>query len=328
MATPGLFFCHPTVEIALRRRYDPGMELTLVVLAAGIGSRYGGLKQLEPVGPSGEALLDYGIYDAARAGFERVVLVIRAELEAAFRERLAARFPHAPSFEFAHQELNDLPPGFSVPEDRGKPWGTGHATLAARSAVSGPFVVMNADDFYGASAFASLAEHLRAGAGSDAPESAAAGYRLRDTLSAHGGVSRAVCEVDSAGYLVGVSELKNIREADGVLVGFTVRGERRELTGDETVSMNLWAATLAAFPLLEREFARFLAAHGADPDAEFYLSNTVNDLIATGEVRVLVIPTTGRWLGVTHREDKPYVEARLRELVAAGHYPEDLATGS
>ncbi len=304
------------------------MELTLIVLAAGIGSRYGGLKQLEPVGPSGEALLDYGIYDAARAGFERIVLVIRPELEAAFRERLAGRFADSPSFEFAHQELNDLPPGFSVPEARSKPWGTGHAVLAARSAVSDPFVVMNADDFYGATAYAVLARHLLTVAGSGAAEFAAAGYTLRDTLSPHGGVSRAVCEVDGDGYLARVTELKNIGEAAGVLSGVTVAGERRELTGDETVSMNLWAATPAAFPPLEREFARFLGEHGHDPDAEFYLSNSVNDLIAAGELRVRVIPTPGPWLGVTHREDKPYVEALLRELVAAGHYPEELATGA
>jgi hypothetical protein len=303
------------------------MQLTLVVLAAGIGSRYGGLKQLEPVGPSGETLLDYGVYDAVRAGFDRVVLVIRPELEAAFRERLTMRFAGSPAFEFAHQELSDLPVGFSVPEGRRKPWGTGHAVLAARSVAADPFVVMNADDFYGASAFASLADHLRGGAGRGAAEFAAAGYTLRDTLSPHGGVSRAVCELDGDGYLVRVIELRNIAETAGVLSGVSVEGESRDLTGDETVSMNLWAATPAAFPLLEREFARFLGGQGGDPDAEFYLSNSVGDLIASGELRVRVIPTPGPWLGVTHREDKPYVEARLRELVAAGHYPEDLAAG-
>lgn len=316
------------MEFSDWRRYDRGMELTLIVLAAGIGSRYGGLKQLEPVGPSGEALLDYGVYDAARAGFKRVVLVIRPELENAFRERLMGRFGASPSFEFAYQELGDLPPGFSAPEDRVKPWGTGHAVLAARSAATGPFVVMNADDFYGATAYDVLARHLLGSADSGALEFAAAGYTLRDTLSPHGGVSRAVCEVDGDGYLARVSEMKNIREVDGALIGVTVAGERRDLTGDETVSMNLWAATPAAFPLLEREFARFLGEHGGDPEAEFYLSNSVNDLIAAGELRVRVIPTPGPWLGVTHRQDRPYVEARLRELVAAGHYPEDLGTGA
>ncbi len=303
------------------------MQLTLIVLAAGIGSRYGGLKQLEPVGPGGEALLDYAIYDAARAGFERFLLVIRPELEFAFRERLAGRFRNLPSPEFAHQKLNDLPPGFSVPVGRVKPWGTGHAALAARFATLDRFVVMNADDFYGESAFTALADHLRGLADCNAPEFAAAGYTLRDTLSPHGGVSRAVCEVDGDGYLARVTELKKIGEADGLLSGVTVQGERRELTGDETVSMNLWAATAAAFPLLEREFERFLVEHGDERDAEFYLSNSVNDLIASGEMRVRVIPTPGPWLGVTHREDKPYVVAQLRELVAAGHYPEDLAMG-
>ncbi|MGD2215356.1 MAG: NTP transferase domain-containing protein [Gemmatimonadales bacterium] len=316
------------MEFSDWRRYDAGMGLTLVVLAAGIGSRYGGLKQLEPVGPSGEALLDYGIYDAVRAGFSRVVLVIRPELEDAFRERLARTFGSALSFAFAYQELAALPPGFFAPGGRSKPWGTGHATLAARAVVSGPFVVMNADDFYGASAFAHLADHLRGVAGSDTPESAAAGYTLRDTLSPHGGVSRAVCEIDDEGYLARVVELKEIGEAGGGLSGVTVEGERRDLSGDETVSMNLWAATPAAFPLLEREFTRFLGEHGDDPDAEFYLSNSVNDLIASGELRVRVIPTSGPWLGVTHREDRPYVEARLRELVVAGHYPRDLAAGA
>ncbi|UCC72534.1 MAG: NTP transferase domain-containing protein [Gemmatimonadota bacterium] len=301
------------------------MQLTLVVLAAGIGSRYGGLKQLEPVGPGGETLLDYGIYDALRAGYSGVVLVIRRELEAVFRERLERRFGGSSSLAFAYQETDDVPPGLTVPAGRRKPWGTGHAVLAARSAVSGPFVVMNADDFYGATAYELLAEHLRSVAGSGAAEFAAAGYTLRDTLSPHGGVSRAVCEVDASGYLARVSEVKDIRETGGSLSGVTVDGELYDLTGDETVSMNLWAATPASFSLLEREFARFLGEHGDDRDAEFYLSNSVNDLIAAGAVRVRVIATPGPWLGVTHREDRPYVEAKLRELIDAGLYPANLS---
>jgi hypothetical protein len=302
------------------------MDLTLIVLAAGIGSRYGGLKQLEPVGPSGAALLDYGIYDAQRAGFNRVVLVIRRELERAFRERLARTFGGSLAVSLAFQDLDALPAGSAVPEGRRKPWGTGHAVWSARIEVQGPFVVMNADDFYGAQAFRLLAGHLQAVTGSEAPEFAAAGYQLPDTLSPHGGVSRAVCELDEDGYLARVTEVKDIREVGGVLSGVTVEGGRYELSGDETVSMNLWAATPAAFPLLEREFARFLSQYGDNPDAEFYLSNTVSDLIAAREIRVKVIPTPGPWLGVTFQEDRPYVETRLRELVDAGHYPEDISS--
>jgi hypothetical protein len=301
------------------------MELTLVVLAAGIGSRYGGLKQLEAVGPSGETLLDYGIYDAVRAGFSCVVLVIRRELEGEFRRHLERMVGDTVSVSFAYQELDSLPPGYSVPDDRGKPWGTGHAVLAARSAVDGPFVAMNADDFYGSSAFSSLAVHLRGTGGSDELDFAAAGYTLHDTLSTHGGVSRAVCELDEGGYLRRVTEVKNIRERDGTLSGVTVSGEPFALKGDETVSMNLWAATPAAFPMLEREFARFLDELGGDPDAEFLLSNSVSELIAAGELRVKVIPTPGPWLGVTYREDRAYVVERLSRLVEDGSYPKNLA---
>lgn len=300
------------------------MDLTLIVLAAGIGSRYGGLKQLEPVGPSGETLLDYGIYDALKAGFSRVVLVIRSELEEAFRERMQRLLGGAFELAFALQELDDLPAGHAVPESRKKPWGTGHAVLCARAVVREPFVVMNADDFYGGSAYRNLADHLRGVAGRPAREFAAAGYALRDTLSPHGGVSRAVCELDERGYLKRVTEVKDIRERDGTLSGVTVDGEVYPLRGDETVSMNLWAATPAAFPLLEREFARFLDDRGDDPDAEFFLSNTVSDLIAAAELEVKVLSTEGPWLGVTHREDRAHVVGRLMRLVEQGLYPESL----
>jgi NDP-sugar pyrophosphorylase family protein len=301
------------------------MDLTLVVLAAGLSTRYGGVKQLEAVGPSGETLLDYGIYDAVRAGFSRVVLVTRRELESGLRQHVVRVFGDALALSFAYQELDAVPEGFSVPEARRKPWGTGHAVLAAEPHVDGPFVAMNADDFYGAPAYVRLAEHLRRPAGSRELEFAAAGYTLRDTLSPFGGVSRAVCELDDAGYLRRVREIKNITEEGGVLAGVTVRGERVVLTGDEIISMNLWAATPAAFPLLRRQFVMFLAEHGADPEAEFLLSTAVNDQIEAGRVRVRVIPTPGPWLGVTYREDRVHVERVLRRLIAEGHYPESLS---
>jgi NDP-sugar pyrophosphorylase family protein len=300
------------------------MDLTLIVLAAGLGSRYGGLKQLEAVGPGGETLLDYGIYDAVRAGYSRAVLVIRPELESAFREHVERRYGDSIEIGFAIQSIDQVPEGVSVPVERRKPWGTGHAALAARSEVSEPFVVMNADDFYGRTAYEALADHLRRHADTDPLNFAAAGYELNATLSPHGGVSRAVCNLDDQGYLVRVTEVKRIRREADVLVGVTVAGEPIWLNGDETVSMNLWAATPAAFPILEQQFARFLDDHAADPESEFFLSEAVNEQVAAGTVRVKVIPTPGPWLGVTYPEDRDHVVERLRELAAAGIYPSDI----
>ena len=298
---------------------------TLVVFAAGIGSRYGGLKQLEAVGPSGETLLDYGIYDALRAGFSKVVLVIRRELEREFRDHIARVFGRGVDLAFAYQEMEAIPAGYSVPEGRVRPWGTGHAVLAAEGEVRGPFVAMNADDFYGASAYSALAEYLQQTSGSDEPAFGAAGYILSDTLSPHGGVSRAVCELDDEGYLRRVTEVKNIQLKDDTLSGVTVTGDPYPLKGDETVSMNLWAATPAAFPILRDQFERFLAKHTDETDAEFLLSEAVNQQIAAGAVRVKVIPTPGPWLGVTYREDRAYVVERIKELIQNEKYPADLS---
>ncbi len=300
------------------------MDLSLVILAAGLSSRYGGLKQLEGVGPGGETLLDYGIYDALRAGFTRVVVVTRREIADLLRDHIESTFGDSIPVSFVYQKLDELPAGFTAPVGRDKPWGTGHAVLTAKSELTGPFVVMNADDAYGAQAFAALAAHLQEVAQRPQPDFAAAGYRLRDTLSLFGGVSRGVCELDDAGYLRRVTELENIREEGGSLAGSTVSGEPWPLEGDETVSMNLWAATPAAFAMLEREFARFLGEHGEDRDAEFLLSTAVNDLIAAEEMRIRVIPVPGPWLGITFPQDQPHVVERIRELVEAGQYPRDL----
>jgi hypothetical protein len=300
------------------------MELALVILAAGLGTRYGGDKQLEAVGANGETLFDYGIYDALRAGFTRVVIVTRRELEPVLRDHIFVAFGISLDLTFAIQELSQLPAGYGAPAGRTKPWGTGHAVLASERAVGEPFVVMNADDFYGARAFQGLADHLRGVADSGRNNFAAAGYTVSDTLSPHGGVSRAVCELDGDGYLVSVKEVKRIRREGDHLVGVTVAGEPLSLTGEETVSMNLWAATPSAFPILNAQFARFLEAYGDDVDAEFFLSEAVNEQIASGDVRVKVIPTPGPWLGVTYQEDKPYVVQKLREQVDEGVYPEKL----
>ena len=303
----------------MARPAEAPIRPTLVILAAGLSTRYGGPKQLAPVGPSGEALLDYGIYDAQRAGFGDVVFVIRNEQEESFREHATRLAGGAVRACYAFQGLDD-PSG-----NRTKPWGTAHAVLAAAPHVQVPFAVMNADDFYGASSFASLREFL---AGLDAPRAAAyamVGYRLGDTLSQSGGVSRGICTVDARGRLQSVAEVREIRQGAGGIAGVSVSGEPQRLTGDEIASMNLWGCTPSVFPLLERRFARFRETTAADPTGEFLLAGAVNDELATGAIAVSVLPARERWFGLTFPEDRDYVVARLGELVSQGHYPDNLS---
>ena len=291
----------------------------LVILAAGVGSRYGGPKQLEPVGPAGATLLDYSIYDARRAGFAKVVVVTRPELAAAFA-RIDATV--------AIQRLEDLPAGMTLPPARTKPWGTGHAVLAAASAVGDPFAVVNADDFYGRDAFARAAEFLDAGHGGEAPESfAIIAYPLRDTLSATGGVNRAVCRADGDGWLETVEEVVDIRRLeDGTYEGTDAHGRPVRLSGDALVSMNLWAFRPTVFTVLRRGFAEFLRQAGGRGQGEFLISHAIRDAVRRGEARVRLLSTRARWLGVTYPDDRPRVAAALRQLVAAGEYPERLWT--
>jgi MobA-like NTP transferase protein len=291
----------------------------LVILAAGVGSRYGGPKQIEPVGPAGATLLEYSVYDARRAGFGPVVVVTRPELASAF-ERIDATV--------AIQRLDDIPAGLTMPAARTKPWGTGHAVLAAATAVGSPFAVVNADDFYGRDAFTRAAEFLDAGHGGAAPESCAIiAYPLRDTLSASGGVNRAVCRADGDGWLETVEEVVDIRRlADGTYAGADARGRPVRLSGDALVSMNLWAFTPAVFPVLRRGFAVFLRKAGREGQGEFLISHAIRDAVRRSEARVRVLGTRARWLGVTYPDDRPRVAAALRELVAAGEYPERLWT--
>ncbi len=298
------------------------MALTLVILAAGLSTRYGRLKQLEPVGPSGEALLDYGVFDAWRAGFERVVLVVRPEIEQMVRGHCARRWGDR-RIDLVYQELSQVPAGAAVPEGRTKPWGTAHAALAAERAVAGPVAVANADDFYGAAAYQALAAHLRAG--SDAH--ALVGYRLADTLSPHGGVSRGVCEVRADGMLRGLVEVLDIQDRPGGLTGRTVNGAAVRLTPDDVTSMNLWGFTPAIFPLLHEAFAGFLERTGGDLRAEFLLSAVAGDLAAAGRGRFQVLAGGDTWMGVTFPDDRDAVATRLRALVAAGQYPAALSAG-
>ncbi len=299
------------------------MDTTLVVMAAGLGSRYGGLKQLDPMGPNGELLLDYTVHDAVRAGIGRIVFVIRSELAEAFHATVGSRYSGAAQVHYAFQELDDLPAPYRPPADRAKPWGTGHAVLAARHHLPGPFLVANADDLYGADGIAALVQLLAADAGVDPPHAMVA-FRLDDTLPPAGPVSRGVCVVDEQGALQSIEECTDLHREGEAIVGVGEDGARRRFTGEEPVSMNLWGFRRAILPLLEVRFGEFLSRHASEAAAEFYLPHAVTDLIRQGLARVQVLTTSSRWLGVTAREDRDVVAERLRELVAAGAYPSPL----
>lgn len=297
------------------------MQLTLVVLAAGMGSRYGGLKQVDPMGPAGETVLDYSVYDAIRAGFDRVLFIIRRDFEAEFRAAVGSRFEGRVQVDYVFQALDALPEGHALPAGRVKPWGTGHAVWCAREALTGPFAVVNADDFYGAGSFARLAKFLRAAASAKRtpPEYAMVGFRLANTLSEHGAVSRGVCAVGADGILTGIEEHTGILAAE---VGETAGCKYKP---DTIVSMNCWGFTADFLPQLDARWRAFLAANGTSEKTEFYLPFAVNDLLSAGEARVHVLPTDDQWFGVTYREDKPRVQAAIGVLVASGAYPSPLA---
>jgi NDP-sugar pyrophosphorylase family protein len=297
---------------------------TLVVLAAGIGSRYGGLKQLDPVGPGCELIIHYSIYDALRAGFDKVLFVIRQEMEEAFRDRIGRQIESRCETAYAYQCLDDLPPGFHVPPGRAKPWGTGHAVLACRGQVDAPFAVINADDFYGRSAYEALGRHL-AREGASATNWWMVGYRLEDTLSEFGHVARGVCAVDDDGYLVEVQERTHV-EKYGTAARYAEDGLAWvEVPADTPVSMNIWGFTPALFAELEDHFLRFLIEkrHHA-PASEFLLPRVVGDLVREGQARVKVLPARDGWFGVTYREDRPRVEAAIADLIRRGVYPPKL----
>ncbi len=294
----------------------------LVILAAGIGSRYGGEKQIDPVGPSGEIILDYTLYDAGRAGFGRAVFVIRPEQEAAFADHLRRTGAGGLKTAFVTQKPDDLPEGFAVPGDRKKPWGTGHAVRAARKAVDGPFAVANADDFYGRGSLEVLGRFLRR---PDRKEQCClVAFRLANTLSPHGSVSRGVCEIDREGCLVSIKERTRIETAPGGGRYLDRGGEWIPLAGDQPVSMNLWGFGPALFPRLETQFAEFLQRNAGDPGAEFQLPAVIDRLIREEGWRCRALPTAERWFGMTYREDRDRVRGEIARLVEAGTYPERL----
>ncbi len=300
------------------------MKPTLLILAAGMGSRYGGLKQLDAMGPSGEVVLDYSVFDAIRAGFGKVVFVIRRDFEEQFRTQIGAKFGDRIAVEYAFQDLHDLPVGHSVPEGRTKPWGTAHALLSAEKVIHEPFLMINADDFYGRDAFAKIAQDLITPRPNDGKSHySMVGYYLKNTLSDHGSVSRGVCSRDDQGMLSSVLEMTKIFKTDS-------GAENREsepaqpLTGEEIVSMNFFGFTPDIFMHLRAAFSEFLAQHGTDLKAECYAPKVVNDLIQVGKAEVKVLESNDSWFGVTYPEDKADVVAAIRALVEAGAYPPNL----
>ena len=290
------------------------MKPTLLILAAGMGSRYGGLKQLDPMGPKGETLLDYSVRDAIAAGFKKIVFVIRRDFADEFTNAVGSGYTDEVEVAYAFQELDDLPQGFTVPEDRTKPWGTAHAVRAARNEINDPFVVINADDFYGADAYKRIMPFLADCDPQNAGRTAMVGYPILNTLSPHGTVNRGICRTDK-GLLQTVEEHTEIREAeDGTLTGRNLAGEQVELDRDCLVSMNFWAFSPALFKVIERDFTAFLKSHGGEQKSECYIPSVIDDLIQAGQANCEVLPTTGDWFGVTYPADRERVQAKLREL--------------
>jgi len=299
-------------------------ELSLLVLAAGIGKRYKGLKQLDPIGPGGEVLLDYSLYGALREGFRQATFVIRREIESLFRQSFSQYWEKRFAVRYVFQEVeSELPRDFFPPAERQKPWGTGHALLVGRAAISTPFAVINADDFYGPDGFREMARFLQRKESPDSltDEYCFVGYRLRNTLSEHGFVSRGICRVDSGGFLQEVVERVRIEKDGEGARALDETGRWIRFSGDEVVSMNFWGFTPAIFPHLEKGFADFLRRSGRDPEAEYYIPFAVNELLRAGRIRVKHIPTKDRWVGLTYPEDLGRVRLFLRELVREGVYP-------
>ena len=287
-----------------------------------MGSRYGGLKQLDGVGPSGETIMDYSIYDAIRAGFGKVVFVIRRDFETDFREKVLSKYRDHIPVEVVFQSIDALPAGFKAPAERVKPWGTNHAVLMGKDVIREPFLVINADDFYGRDSFAVIGRELSAATGRG--NYCMVGFRVGNTLSESGTVSRGVCTTDAEGYLTGVVERTDIARRDGK-ISFTGDDGQMGTTAETTpVSMNMWGFTPDYFEYSDDYFRQFLAENIDNPKSEFYIPSMVNELLVTSRARVKVLDTTSQWFGVTYAEDRPSVIGKIARLVAAGEYPERL----
>ncbi|HZH73376.1 MAG TPA: sugar phosphate nucleotidyltransferase [Mariniphaga sp.] len=298
------------------------MKPTLLILAAGMGSRFGGLKQVEPVGPNGEAIIDYSIYDAIKAGFGKVVFVIRESFADEFKEKIGSKLQDKIQIEYVYQELDNLPEGYSLPENREKPWGTAHAILVARDAIKEPFCALNADDFYGYNAYKVMADFLNSSA--DPNEFSMVGYKLKNTLSKHGSVSRGVCEVDEMNNLQKIVETTKILIKDSQIISVESDDSELLLSGNESVSMNIWGMKPQIFDILENKFKKFLDNHINELKSEMFIPSVIFEMIKDNQAKVKVLKADSPWFGVTYKEDKPIVVEQLKKLIEEGHYPENL----
>jgi UTP-glucose-1-phosphate uridylyltransferase len=299
------------------------MKPTLFVLAAGMGSRYGGLKQLDGLGPNGETIMDYSIYDAIKAGFGKIVFVIRTSFEKDFKAVVIDKFKNLIDTDIVFQETNKVPKGCTYNPVREKPWGTNHAVLMGKEAIHEPFAVINADDFYGQESFSILADFLRSVEGMK-NQYCMIGYRVGNTLSESGAVSRGVCVVDENQLLLNVIERTHIEEKGGTIIYLDDKGEEISLDSKTPVSMNMWGFTPDYFDYSEEYFKEFLAENGQKLKSEFYIPLAVNNLIVESKVTCKVLDTPSKWFGVTYAEDRPQVVLKINELIRKGVYPEKL----
>jgi dTDP-glucose pyrophosphorylase len=295
------------------------MKPTLLVLAAGMGSRYGGNKQLDEVGPSGETIIDYSIYDAIRAGFGKIVFVIRRDIEEQVKERFVERLRGKIEVDYVFQEITNIPEGAKVTPDRQKPWGTSHAILVTEKKIKEPFGVINADDYYGVESFNILHDFLVND--KDPNCYTIIGYKLGNTLSDHGHVNRGVCGVNNEGYLVNIVETRQIEKTKSGAKAPGSEGKEILFTGDEVVSMNLWGFKPSCYSFLGSEFRSFIDKHGMDPKSELDIPTSVDKFVKNGAIRIKILMSNERWFGVTYREDKPFVVESIKKMIRKGIYP-------
>ena len=298
------------------------MKPTLLILAAGMGSRYGGLKQMDKLGPNGESIIDYSIYDAIQAGFGKIVFVIRESFADAFKEVFEPKFSHLIKLEYAFQELHMVPEGVEFNPEREKPWGTSHAVHVAKDVINEPFAVINADDFYGADAFKTMAGYLSNL--KDENDYCMVGYELGKTLSDHGYVSRGCCQTDAEGNLATIEERTHIEKMDGKIIYTLDDDSKKEMTADTIVSMNMWGFHQSYMQRSEDMFVDFIKANYDKLKAEFYIPTVVDNLITSGTIKLKVLTSSAEWFGVTYKEDKPFVMDKLQKLADNGDYPENL----
>lgn len=298
------------------------MKPTLLVLAAGMGSRYGGNKQLDQVGPSGETIIDYSIYDAVRAGFGKIVFVIRRDIEDQVKERFVTRLKGKIEVDYVFQEITNLPEGVKVSPERQKPWGTSHAILVTEQKIREPFGVINADDYYGVESFKILRDFLVND--KDPHNYCIVGYKLGNTLSEHGHVNRGVCQVGSNGLLVNIVETRQIEKTKDGAVAPGPDGQQLHFTGNEVVSMNLWGFKPSCYDFLGKEFRNFIDQKGMDPKSELDIPTSVDKFVKNGEITIQILMSNEHWFGVTYREDKPFVVENINRMIKDGVYPESI----